>query len=134
MRFKKQQNPSGCIRIEIVFAADVVNQIMATHHSPKKATRARSNEASFDQSSLDLAFLFLVLGDGLPVDQQDPVEIATGGHFLTGDRSKYNQTRVGRPVCGELSGEIVTPAPRLGSRLANGLPRGPSMRFKSIQL
>ena len=73
-----------------------------------------------------------MLGDGLAIDQQDPVEITTRGDFLTGYRSKYNQASVWRHVSCELSGEAIAPGLGLDPRFTNRLPRGPDTRCKLI--
>jgi hypothetical protein len=93
IRFEEQQHSPRRVRIEVIFAPNVVNQIVASDHLAKYATRARFDKAAIDECSFDASFLLLVLGYRLPVDKQYPIQVASGRYFLASDRSKHDQAR-----------------------------------------
>jgi hypothetical protein len=88
IRFQQQQHAPRGRGIQVIFTTDIMDKIMATDHLSKDTTRPRFDEFVFLKLSLNSAFLLLVFGKGLAIDQKYPIEITSRINFSTSDGTK----------------------------------------------
>ena len=106
---------------------------MAAHHFPENTTLARFDVVVLSQDALDYTFLLFVLGDGLTVNEQNPIQVAARRSFLPCHRSEHDKARVGRILPPEKFVEIMPHSGGIAARLTNRGLIGTKIGLKPVE-
>jgi hypothetical protein len=131
-RLEQQKGPACCVRIQVILTAYIVNQVMAPYHFSKDPTFTRFDVVVLSQDDLDCPFLLFVLGNRLPINEQNPIEIAARSYFLPCHGTEHNEARIGHIADTEKIVEVIALRVGIAACLTNRGPERAKMRLKLI--
>lgn len=82
VRFDQKKNSPGRVRVTIIFAADLVNEIMAEREIAEYALPSRRRVSQLFEPPPDLKGSIEMSGGSHSIDEQRPIDITAGSKFV----------------------------------------------------